>query len=60
MKKKTIHNIVFLSAKGYEIFTISDTDEQLKTFITELSNHLPLLEKYEQSFWEKLSRKVQL
>jgi hypothetical protein len=59
-KKQTIHNIVLLSSKGYEIFTIDDTNEQLKAFATDLGNHLPLLDTYTQSLWDKFSRKIKL
>lgn len=59
-KKQTIHNIVLIDPKGYHIFTINDTTENLKAFITEIGKYLPLLEQYEQGFLEKFSRKIQL
>jgi hypothetical protein len=59
-KKQTIHNIVLLHTKGYEIFTINDSDEHLKSFLKELSIYLPLIDNYEQGFWEKFVRKIKL
>lgn len=59
-KKQTIHNIVLLHTKGYEIFTINDSDEHLKDFLLELGKYLPLIDKYEQGFWERFIRKIKL
>jgi hypothetical protein len=59
-KKQTIHNIVLLHTKGYEIFTINDSDEHLKDFLTKISSFLPLIDKYEQGFWERFIRIIKL
>jgi hypothetical protein len=61
MQKQAIHNIVLLTTtRSYEIFTIEDTDEHLQSFATQLEKYLPLLDKYEQGFRERFSRKIKL
>jgi hypothetical protein len=59
-KKQTIHNIVLITPRGHEIYTIQDTAEHLKTFATQLGEYLPLLETYHQTFREKFLRKIKL
>lgn len=58
--KQQIKNIVIIKQTSYDIFSIQDTDDTLKDFITELNNHIPLLKSFEQSFFEKFIRKIQL
>ena len=60
-QKKLIHNIVILhKTKGHEIITINDNEENLKTFVENLGQIIPLLESYEQNRLEKFSRKIKL
>ncbi len=59
-KQQQIKNIVIVKQTSYDIFTIQDTDDILKDFLTELNNYIPLLESFEQSFFEKFIRKIQL
>ena len=60
-EKKKIHNIVIVyDEKHYEIFTIDDTEENLKNFVGELNWYIPMLDNYEQSTMDKFIRKCKL
>ena len=60
-EKKKIHNIVILDEKKIpRIYTINDTEDNLKEFINELNNYIPLLENYDQSTFDKFMRKLKL
>ena len=59
-EKKKIHNIVIVNSKNARIYTINDTEENLKDFVEELSNYIPMLENYEQSTMDKVIRKLKL
>jgi len=58
-KAQVIKNIVLLHTNKIEIFTIKDGTENLEKFIEELNKHLPILESYEQSWFDKLIRRLQ-
>ena len=42
-KKQKIKNIVFITPKYHSIHTINDTDNNIKTFLQELNNYLPMI-----------------
>lgn len=60
-EKKKIHNIVIIDDKKTpRIYTIKDTEENLKSFVNELNWHIPMLENYEQTTMDKFIRKLKL
>lgn len=60
VKSNSIKNIVFVWAKSHNIFSINDDINNIWSFLDVLVNYIPHLDNYEQSFLEKLSRKIQL
>lgn len=61
-KKEKIHNIVILEGKNPRIYTIKnpDDEESLQKFVDELIEHIPMLEKYDQSTFDRFIRKLKL
>ena len=59
-KKQEIKNIVFITHKHHNIYTINDIDKNIKEFIEELNNYLDMTDHFSQTFWEKTSRKLKL
>jgi len=59
-KTQKIKNIVFLTRRGHTIHTFKDDNENIKNFIILLNDYLPMVWEYNQSFLEKLTRKLQL
>ena len=60
-QKQQIHNIVIIDNKNVaRIYTINDTDENLENFVNQLSEFLPILDRYEQTNFEKFIRKIKL
>jgi len=60
-EKKKIHNIVIIDDKNIpRIYTIKDTQKNLEGFVKELSEHVSMLDKYEQSTMDKFIRKLKL
>jgi len=60
-KKEKIHNIVIIDdKKDAKIFTINDSNKNIEIFVNELNEHIPLLEKYEQSSLDKFIRRIKL
>lgn len=60
-EKKIIHNIVLIeNTKEARIYTITDTSENLENFVHELSKYIPMLDTYNQSFFDKFLRKIKL
>ena len=58
---KKIHNIVILDDKKVpRIYTINDTESNLKKFVKDLNNYIPLLDNYHQSTFDKFVRKIKL
>lgn len=57
---KKIKNIVFVYPKWHSIHTISDSEENLSAFVTELSQYTTMLETYPQTSREKFMRKIKL
>ena len=55
-----IKNIVFLSVKNHNIYTISDNIDNLKIFIESLEQYIKMLPSFEQTFREKIMRKFQI
>ena len=62
MDKKTweLRNIVLVYDKFVEIYTLKDTKKQQQLFFSKLSELIPFLEKYNQSWFEKFMRKIKL
>jgi Ca2+/Na+ antiporter len=60
-EKKRIHNIVIIDDKKISrIYTIKDTEKNLKNFVNELNEYIPILENYEQTTFDKFVRKLKL
>ncbi|MFA7298827.1 MAG: hypothetical protein WC010_04245 [Candidatus Absconditabacterales bacterium] len=59
-KSQEIKNIVFLTTKGHMIYTLDDSLENIRLFLLELDQHLPMLGDYHQTSFEKFSRKMKL
>jgi len=55
-----IKNIVLLSEKHHSIHTISDSADNIKSFLTELDNYVSIVWEYDQTKWEKLARALKL
>ena len=61
VKLDKIWNIVIIDNKNsHKIYTIKDLDNNLKDFVKELNNYIPLLENYEYSTLDKILRKLKL
>lgn len=62
-KKERIHNIVILDKKNNpKIYTIKNPndEENLQKFVDELIEHIPMLEKFDQSTFDRFLRKIKL
>lgn len=59
-KTKQIKNIVILHNNTNSIYTIVDDQLPLNDFVESLAQRIPMISSYEQSFFEKLSRKLKL
>ncbi len=59
-KKQIIKNIVFLSQKWHNIYTIDDDEKNIKEFLKNINEILPMLPDFQQTFREKVSRKMKL
>lgn len=59
-KSQEIKNIVFLTTKWHMIYTLDDSLENIRLFLLELDQHLPMLGDYHQTSFEKFSRKMKL
>lgn len=55
-----IKNIVLLSEKQHSIHTISDTIENIKSFLAQLDNYIPMVWEYNQTNREKFQRVIKL
>ncbi|MBO7505148.1 hypothetical protein J6T66_03240 [bacterium] len=61
IEMKKIHNIVILDDKKKpNIYTINDTEDNLKEFVNDLNGYIPMLDKYDQSTFDKFMRKIKL
>lgn len=60
VKSDSIKNLVFVWDKSHNIFTINDDINNVSSFLNELVKYIPHLDNYDQSFFEKVSRKFQL
>ena len=60
-EKKKIHNIVVIDDKKVpRIYTINDSEKKLKEFVDDLNKYIPILDKYDQSTFDKFMRKIKL
>lgn len=55
-----IKNIVLLYEKSHSIYTIMDTPDHIKNFLSQLDNYLPMTWEYQQTRLEKLARILKL
>ena len=55
-----IKNIVLLSEKAHSIHTISDSMDNIKSFLSQLDNYLPMVWEYDQTRRERLERALKL
>jgi len=61
IEKERIHNIVIIdNKKTPSIFTINDSEANLKKFVEQLADYIPMLDKYNQSTLDKVIRKLKL
>lgn len=62
MEKKTWkrRNIVLVYEKSVEIYTLKDTKKQQELFFSKLSEIIPYTEKYDQTSFDRLARKLKL
>ena len=62
MEKTTgkLKNIVLVLERSVEIFTLRDAPEQQQLFFAELSKLVPFLESYQQTWIDKMMRKLKL
>jgi len=60
LKKQQIKNIVFVGQKWHNIYTINDSEENIRIFLENLNQNIPILADFPQNFWEKLIRKMKL
>ncbi len=60
IKKKTIKNIVLVHQRWHSIYTINDSEENIKVFLETLNQTLPILSDFPQTFREKIIRKIKL
>ena len=59
-KSQEVKNIVFVTPKSHLIYTFDDSLEHIQSFLLALDGHLPMLEDFHQTSFEKLSRKIKL
>ena len=60
-EKKKIHNIVIIDDKKIpRIYTIKDSEKNLKEFVEELNSYIVMLDDYDQSTFDKFMRKIKL
>jgi len=59
-KTQTLKNIVFVIWNIKYIHTLKDDPDNIKEFVMNLSEYAPLLSDYDQTFVEKLSRRLKL
>jgi hypothetical protein len=59
-KTQLLKNIIIITKKGHEIFTLRDDKEVIRDFILSLDKNIPLLDGFEQSAFEKLARRLEL
>ena len=55
-----IKNIVLLSEKNHSIHTISDTPENIQSFLSELNKYVNMVWEYDQTNREKFQRIIKL
>jgi hypothetical protein len=55
-----IKNIILISKKHHNIYTINDDNEEIKAFLQQISDILPMIWEFPQTFREKASRKMKL
>ncbi|MFA5748267.1 MAG: hypothetical protein WC872_04130 [Candidatus Absconditabacterales bacterium] len=60
MKTESVKNIIILTNKGYNIHTIDDSMQNVKNFVSELDKYIQIVDQYDQTFLDKLVRKLKL
>ncbi len=59
-KSQELKNLILIHEKWILIYTFEDSKEQIKNFLIEINNNLPLTSQYEQWSLEKLARILKL
>lgn len=59
-KKQRIKNIVLVSQKWHNIYTINDEQKNIELFLQNIDQSLPMLSDFPQTFREKISRRMKL
>jgi hypothetical protein len=59
-KTGTVKNIVLLMDNQHMIYTFADDMDIAKNFVLALQDRIPMLERYQQTFVERFTRKIQL
>ena len=59
-KKQRIKNIVLVSQKWHNIYTINDEQKNIDLFLQNIDQSLPMLSDFPQTFREKISRRMKL
>jgi hypothetical protein len=52
--------VILDEKKMPRIYTINDSEKNLKNFVKDLNNYIPLLDSYNQSNFDKFVRKIKL
>jgi hypothetical protein len=60
MKTESVKNIIILTNKWYNIHTIDDSMQNVKNFVSELDKYIQIVDQYDQTFLDKLVRKLKL
>jgi len=59
-KEQILKNIIFLTNKWHTIHTFHDNMNNIKDFVVLLNDYIPMMEEFQQTFLERLSRNLQL
>ncbi len=59
-KSEKVKNLILITERWHVIYTIDDSKENIKNFIVELNNRIPLTGEYMQTSLEKLARILKL
>ena len=59
-RTQRLKNIVLMQGKITHIHSLKDSPEAIKEFLLELGERVPMIEWYEQSWVEKMTRGLQL
>ena len=62
MKIKTwdIHNILLVTAKSIDVYTIVSSQDEIVPFVHALEEHIPFIEQVEQRWFDRLLRRLKI